>query len=389
MSFYREKFDKVGLKPEDISTVEDLPKLPVMTKLDIRQNFSDRVLARNIPASRRVRDITSGSTGTPLVFYLDTASWDYVRASSLLFLEWAGVKPGDRSVWFGGRSIKRSFRTRVSHLLLRHKQIPAIGFTAQNMRVEAERLARMKPTFIEGQASAIFQLAQMAIGYDIEIKPKALVSTAETMPSREVVEQAFHCPIFNRYGNREMSGFLAQNCPDGRSLHINTELCILEVVDNQGKPVGAGERGNIILTDLTNYAMPFIRYDPEDMAVAGGECSCGRGFPLLTDIHGRRTETLLTPEGRIITLVDMGGHLFRKHDYVDYFLKYQAEQNELDRVTFRFVPIKPVNDELRRRLHHDLRALLGEGIEINIEFVDDILPEAGGKQLVIKSSISR
>ena len=84
VSFYREKFDKVGLKPEDISTVEDLPRLPVMTKLDIRQNFSDRVLARNIPASRRVRDITSGSTGTPLVFYLDTASWEYVRASSLL-----------------------------------------------------------------------------------------------------------------------------------------------------------------------------------------------------------------------------------------------------------------------------------------------------------------
>ena len=160
-------------------------------------------------------------------------------------------------------------------------------------------------------------------------------------------------------------------------------------IDNQGKGVSPGEKGSVILTDLNNYAMPFIRYDTGDIAIAGGECSCGRGLPLVTNIEGRRAEYLITPRGRVIAPNVLGGYLFRSHDYVDYFIKYQAEQNESDRITFRFVPIKATDEDLRQRLHHDLQELMGEDIEINLEFVDDIPIEASGKQLIIKSSVSR
>ncbi|MFC1902946.1 phenylacetate--CoA ligase family protein [Chloroflexota bacterium] len=385
--YYRKRFDSFGIGPEDIHTLQDLPKIPITTRIEIRRNFPSEMIAKNIPASRCMLMTTSGSTGTPLAFYLDKASKDYTRASFLLFLHWAGIKPGDRSVWIGG-ALQQPLKTRVSNILQRRSRISVHDLTVPNMEFWLQSLARMKPAFIAGQALAIFRLARAAINFGIDIRPKAVVSTGETMPSREVVEQAFRCPVFDRYGNMEMDGFLAQNCLEGTSLYVNTELCILEVIDSQGNNVKPGEVGKIVLTDLTNNVMPFIRYDPQDLARAGSKCPCGRGFPLISNIEGRSTEALLTPNGQVITPIILGWHLFRPYGYVDYFLKYQAEQNEPDRITFRFVPLKPINEGVRRRLYNDLRELLGEEVEINLEFVDDIPLEASGKQLVIKSSLS-
>ncbi|MFC1902993.1 phenylacetate--CoA ligase family protein [Chloroflexota bacterium] len=387
--FYREKFESVGLIPTDIRTIEDLHKLPITTKMDIRKNFPGRMVAKSMPSNRLYRQRTSGSSGIPVEFYLDIASWDHARASYLLFNEWTGIRPGDRYVWIGNLRPSSSPKTRFSHLLLRERHICVADLNVQNMLALLSRLARTKPRLIGGIALPVFRLAQLAREANIEIRPKAVVSTAEKMPSRYILEKAFGCPVFDRYGNRELNGYLAQNCSQGHSLHVNTELCILEVVDNKGEASLCGKVGNIILTDLTNYAMPFIRYDPEDMAMASCKCSCSRGFPLIGNIEGRRIESLITRDGRLISCSRLGNYLFLNyHGYIDYFLKYQAEQNELDRITFRFVPLKTVDEEVKQQLYHDLRELLGEGVEINIEFVDDILPEASGKQLIIKSSLS-
>lgn len=385
--FFRDKFDAVGLKPEDIRTIEDLPRIPITTKLEIRQNFPGRVLAENIPSRRRTPGTTSGSTGEPLVFYRDRASQDYAFASFLLFNHWAGIRPGDTSVHIGMPD-KFSIRTYVSNLLQRHSEISVCDLTPQNMEAMLQRLARMKAVLIRGHASAMFRLARAVIEHGVAITPKAVTLTADTLPSRELLERAFRCPVFNMYGNMEMGGSLAQNCPEGHSLHINPELCILEVVNSSGRCVKPGEKGKVVLTDLNNYVMPFIRYDSGDIAIAGGECPCNRGFPLVSSIEGRSIESLITPQGRLITPIGLGHYLFTLHDYTDYFLNYQAEQNEPDRVAFRFVPLRTVDDKVKRRLHHDLRELMGEGVEVNLEFVDDIPLEASGKQLIIKSSVA-
>lgn len=382
--FYRDKLDALGLKPGDICTIEDLSRLPITTKLEIRPNFPDRVVAGNIPGSRRIPDKTSGSTGQPLVFYRDRASTDYTFASQLLFNHWAGIRPGDRCVYVAGPG-GLPVRNRISNLLQRYSRVSVSGLNMEEMRVVVQRLAKMKPALIEGVSSAIFRLAQAAIKHSVDIMPKAVASTVDMMPSREVIERAFRCAFFNRYSNREIGAF-AQSCPQGHDLHINTEICILEVVDSQGRGVGLGERGKVILTDLNNYVMPFIRYDTGDIAVAGGQCSCNRGFPLLSSLEGRSIEVLTTPRGRVLTPVILGRHLFIVHDYADYFLKYQAEQREPDRVTFRFVPFRLVPEDVKKHLYHNLQELVGEGVGVNLEFVDDIPPEASGKQLIIKPS---
>ena len=135
--------------------------------------------------------------------------------------------------------------------------------------------------------------------------------------------------------------------------------------------------------------MPFIRYDPEDMATAGGQCSCGLGFPLINKIEGRGIESLITPAGQVISPSDLGQHLFVTLNYIDCFLKYQAEQNELDKVIFRFVPLRALDEEAKNHLYNNLKELMGNRVEVKLEFVDDIPVEPSGKQAIIKSRISR
>jgi len=382
--FYKERFDSLGIGPDRIATIDDLSMLPILRKDELRERFPIKVTAGNVPRRRRIFDRTSGSTGEPLAFYRDKKSRDHTLASFLLFNHWAGIEPGERSVHVGAAA-KFSLRVFASNLLQRHSDISVFDLTADKTRQILVRLARTRPVLIEGYASGIFRLAEAALDHGISIRPKAVVVTSDTLPSAKPLEQAFHCPIFNRYGNRELCGALGQNCPEGRSLHINSELCILEVVDEQGRPVGRGQKGKILLTDLLNYVMPLIRYDTGDLAIDGGQCTCGRGFPLLSSIEGRRSECLISPHGRVITPVALGHYLFVLHEYIDRFSKYQAEQTDSDRVIFRFVPRKSFNEKTGQKLKKDLQQLMGNGVAIDLELTEDILPEPSGKRLIIKS----
>jgi phenylacetate-CoA ligase len=386
--FYRERFQALGLRPEDIQSLEDLAKFPVVGKEDIRKNFPGRMVADNIPPSRRLLDRTSGSTGVPLVFYRDKAARDQARASFLLFSGWAGLRPGERTVHIGAPQ-PFSLRSRLSSLLRGHRDISVFNMDARNTGKILASLSRIRPVLIEGYASAIFQIAQTALRLNIRLSPRAVVTTSDTLPSPEPIRSAFGCPVFNRYGNREICGALAQNCPEGRNLHVNTELCILEIVDEQGRPVPAGRSGRLVLTDLANWVMPLIRLDSGDMATAGGECSCGRGFPLVSRIEGRSSNYLTSPQGLRISPVALSHFLFVTRPYIRHFLKFQAEQHEPDRVTFRFVPLGSLPEDLKRALLLDLREFLGRGVDVRLEFVEDIPAEAGGKQAVIKSSLPR
>lgn len=382
--FYRERYEARGVRPEDVRGIDDLARLPVVSREDIRRNFPAKMTAGNLPVRRGRLDRTSGSTGVPLEFFQDRDGRDLRLASFLLFDSWAGIRPGDRSVHIGAPQ-PFSLRSAMFDRLRGRSSISVFGLEPGTMAAVLKRLSRMRPALIEGYASAIFHLALAALQHGQGPRPRAVVTTSDTLPSREVVERAFGCPVFNRYGDRELGGALAQNCPEGQGLHINTEVCVVEVVDEAGRPVPPGQRGRVVLTDLTNHVMPFIRYDSGDMAVAGGSCSCGRGFPLLSRIEGRSSECLTLPDGRLLSPVVFSHYLFVSHGYTEHILKYQAEQTGPGGLTFRFVPIRDVSKSLICNLRADLAGLLGPGLAVDIEAVEEIPAEPSGKQAVLKS----
>ncbi|OGD27396.1 MAG: hypothetical protein A2Y56_03380 [Candidatus Aminicenantes bacterium RBG_13_63_10] len=386
--FYAEKCRALGLGPEDIRRLEDLPKLPALSREQIRENFPGRMTADNIPRRRRILDRTSGSTGEPLIFFRDKAARDRTLASFLLFNAWAGIRPGDRTVHIGAPQ-PFHLNSRLLAALRGHRDLGVFNLDERNTETLLARLERIRPDLVEGYASAIFVVAQAARERGVRLRPRAVVTTSDTLPALEPVEDAFGCRVFNRYGNREICGALAQSCERGRGFHVNTELCILEVVDRRGLPVPAGRNGRLLLTDLSNLVMPLLRYDTGDAATAGGDCSCGRGFPLVSAIEGRSSEFLISPRGLRVSPVALGHFLFVTRPYADRILTFQAEQREADRVTFRFVSPGRASESLKRDLLRDLRGFLGRDVAVLVEFVEDIPAGPGGKRPVINSFLAR
>jgi len=385
--FYREKFEQAGLKSEDIQTIEDLPKLPVVTKEEIRANFPHRVTAGNIDPKRRIPGRTSGSTGRPLEFYTDRISRDKRSAAFAFFNSWAGVKYGDKSLLIG-LIHSRTVAEKVFEHLRRHHCLSVLNINENNIVEVCYRLARMRLDVIIANALAISWIAMVAKNNGIKIRPKkAVISTAQMLPSKKLLEDVFECPVFNRYGSWEMSGAVAQNCPGSDRLHVNTELCILEIVDEEGKACATGQRGRVVITDLNNWVMPFIRYDTEDGATVGEPCPCGRTLPVIENLEPRLEQYIQTPSGNTISSGVLGSFLFRKRDYMNYFVKCQAVHKSLTEVTFNFVPLQSVSQSLLSRLGDDLRLLLGTEINLVINPVDDIPPAPSGKLILIKSEL--
>jgi phenylacetate-CoA ligase len=223
---------------------------------------------------------------------------------------------------------------------------------------------------------------------------RAVVTIGETLsPARRcLIEEYFRAPIINRYGLRELGAWSAQNCPDApEQFHVNTELVVWEIVHEDGTPAPPGEVGRVVLTDLHNYVMPFIRYDTGDLAVASRSgCACGRGFPLVGPIEGRSAEQLITPSGQRLSPLILGAYLklgkdpFQHDDHLEAIRHYQLVEEAPGRVRFLVVPDRDFNPERKEKLREDMARLLGEGTTVTVETVDRIPPESSGKRPVIK-----
>ena len=158
-----------------------------------------------------------------------------------------------------------------------------------------------------------------------------------------------------------------------------------EVLRADGTPCTAGETGRVVLTDLHNFARPFIRYDTGDLAVAvDDDCPCERGFPLLGSIEGRSLDCLRTPSGNEISPAILGHFLFVYHDHLEVVRHYQLVQESDTRVTLLVVPGEGWNEERRLRLRADLNQLLGDEMEVDVQTVAEIHPEKSGKRPIIK-----
>lgn len=409
--FYKKNFDKHGVTPEDFHFIDDLQKFPIVTKTDLKQNFPDEVKAKNISDERFHLDSTSGSTGVPFQFFIDRNASSVRQAARTFFNYWAGILPASRRIWICSPrpcstsskkttsqiSLLSLMKRKVKNILLgpvETHHISSFEINQRNIKEIIEFIVYFNPDYIESYASVIVKLARGLQRYHLQPPQnlKTIISTSETLISieRKLIENAFNCKVVNRYGSREFTGSVAQSCPENNEgFHINTELVFLEVVGENGKQVAPGERGKIIITDLQNYAMPFIRYDMGDYAIGGEQCSCGRGFPILSQIEGRSTESFLTPSGKSVSPTELGQFLFVLKNYINYIREYQVIQNRLNEMQFLVVPEHNFNSSIEKRLQNDLKTFIGEEIKIDINVVPEIKREVSGKRLIIKSNISQ
>lgn len=393
--YYRRVFDEHRLKPEDISTLDDLQKLPLLTKEDVRRNFEDLV-ARNVDRERLKYYTTGGSTGLPLGIYHDKYTADLQEQAFILRQwSWAGYKFGDRVVTLRDANITRSnregekawwdYNTGSNELVL-----SSTSMSEENMYKYVELIKEFKPRFIFAFPSSLEILTRFMRRHRIgDIKAKAVFLSSETLypQHRELIESQFGCRIFDHYGQTEFVAD-AMECERHEGYHVNMEYGILELINEDGEPItDASIVGKVVGTGLRNYCMPLIRYVINDLAAyASGECSCGRGAALIKGFKGRLQEFLVSRSGALIPFLA----IYDSQEPVWMRIKeLKIVQEEGGKLTVKIAKApsfseSEIKEQFLEKLHERLDE---EEFDIEVTFVDHIYRTSRGKLLFLEQKL--
>jgi phenylacetate-CoA ligase len=420
--FYRERWQRIGLHPGRIHDFDSFQRVPFLTKADLRAHGRD-LLSYSYTSSDLIRKKTSGSTGVSLEVCVDEDSRQFKRACVLRSDQWSGWRLGEpvAKVWGNPEFRSRGWRGWLRNRLLeREHYLDTLHMDEAALARFVQILRKKRPTLIFGHAHSVYLLAQylqkqvnggVVNGEWSEIdrnpspltthhspdtthhyRPKGIITTAMILHSwqRRSIEQVFNCPVTNRYGCEEVS-LIACECERHQGLHINADSVYVEILrtDESGAltmPARPGESGSVVVTDLTNRAMPIIRYQVGDMAAFSDRiCPCGRGLPLLERIEGRDADYVVTPTGRLISGISLTENFALQ---VPGVIQFQIVQERLGQFVFRLVRGPDFGADSLKRLGELVNRHFGPEVEYRCEYLESIPSEPSGKYRFCISRVS-
>ncbi len=378
LPFYRRRFDACGVRPEQIVGPEDLRRLPVLTKAEVRA--AGLALLTREPRGL-VHGHTSGTTGSPLSLWYDRAMCIANNVADWRQKRWGGMGRGDWCGMLLGRVVvpiatRRPPFWRANYL---HRQLWFSSFhmSEANLGTYVREMRRRRLSFLEGYPSTLYILASYLRRRGERLPLRAVFSSSETLHivQREALTAAFECPIFDFYGLAERVVF-AGECEAHEGKHLFDEYGIAEVVDDAGEPVPPGQRGWLTGTTLWNRGMPLLRYRTSDMtALLPERCPCGRGLARLAPVTTKAEDIVATPDGRYIS-PSVLTHPFKPFPQL---LKSQLIQDSRDHLHLKLVASDAFTAAHCDALLAGLRQRLGDGMQIDVELVEDIPAEPSGK----------
>ena len=392
--YYTRVFNELGLKPSGISSIQDLEKLPILTKQTIKQNWQD-FLPRTSKGLQYINSSTGGSTGEPLKYRMSVE--DYERGVALLYRGWgyAGYKLGDKVAIIAGSSLipttRSEFYKKLQGLCLNSRHYSAFDMSEGNLFRYFNDINRWEPTFIRGYASSIYLFAKFIRDNNLKLnfQPTAIFTTSEKLfyNQRELIEHVFNARIFDNYGLND-GGVSTYECEAHCGMHIDMERSILEVVDEDGKQI-INQHGRILATSLYNYGLPFIRYDTGDLGyITDGVCGCGRGYKLMEEIVGRAYEFLIDPLGRYIHGAAFYNDIMGEINNVNAIKGIQVIQKSRDKIMLDIVSTDTFDDSEVYRIREIVRKKFN-GLDVEFKFVDKIERTVAGKYKFIINTIER
>jgi phenylacetate-CoA ligase len=385
--FYARLYGSSGFRPDDLRTWHDLQRIPILTKKHIRANLNDMV-ARNTPRNRLLAKKTSGSTGVSLFFYTDEAADQWRRACAIRNDRWTGWDIGERvgALW-GNPPTKTSFRSRLRNCLLqRIRYLDTLNMNEDDIEAFARKLINSPVNLLFGHAHSLYLFALFVRSRGMTgIVPRGIISTSMVLLEKErsVIESVFRARVLNRYGCEELS-LIASECEHQTGLHINLDTLVVEVLKN-GRPAKPGEIGQVVVTDLMNYGMPFIRYSVGDTAVLSNKkCPCGRGFPLLERVEGRTADYLVAPDGMLVSGISLTENFAT---LVPGLEQMQIIQEKTDFLRLKIVPGEGFGRESEKTIEALIGKRFGPSMRYECEFVDEIPCESSGKFRFVISKV--
>lgn len=378
--YYRMRFNEAKIDPGNMRYPDDFNRIPVLTKRDIRQ-YQDLLISNGYQKERLMEAKTGGSTGKSIHVYFTEECSEWRNACARRHDRWSGWEVGEPKAYvWGNPKYPTGLKNRLRSLLLSPVlYLDTMAITKDSVCRFARDWKTAKPTLLFGHAHSLYVLAKAVVEHGIdEIKPKAIISSSMTLLPHEriLIERTFGRRVFDRYGCEEV-GLIASECEVHRGMHINTDNLYVEYLNEDGSPTAPGQCGRIVVTDLTNWAMPFIRYQIEDMAVPyDGACPCGRTLPLMKEVSGRIADFLIRKDGARVAGISLIENTLTRYPGIE---QMQIVQDDLDRMTLNIVRDGSFGQDSIRSLERSMRDVFGSDLDIKFNFVKEILPEPNGK----------
>jgi len=373
-----------GLDIENITTIDVLGNVPVLDRELIKKN-QQKLISSAYPVKKLIKGSSSGTTGIPIQYFMDINGMSAGVAAGYLLWSMSGWNFGQRNVhiWGNQSSIER-WNTTVSKLKNRLTNQKNVASTLLNdpgqIEVIARNIIQVKPLSIDGYSSAIYTLARYFKENNLRLDSvKQVLTTAENLEEyqKELIEDVF-APTGNFYGSGEIQGIATRPAGDNK-FYVMDPHVILEVSDS-----GIPGLKELLITDLDNYGMPFIRYKIGDMIdeLHPPDPDSKYPFTWFSKIHGRNSDIITLPNGMKFHPVNIfGGTLFRQFEGITRHkviwngkvLQFIFEANNFNRI----------ND-----LNNAIKSLLEPyQVEFSIEFTDKILPSASGKYKYVEIAV--
>jgi phenylacetate-CoA ligase len=377
--YLRQKYRAAGVELRDLRGWDDFRRLPPLTRAEVNAHGAE--LCSTTYQGRLLPHATGGSSGVPARFFRTYESYDWRLAAKDRAYSWTGWQPGERALYLWGAPVghvpwHRALKVRVHDLVQRHLVVSTFSQSDALWERVYSRAVRFRPALVVGYVSSLEGFASHLRRTNRSLPSiRWAIAGAEPLfeATRRRVEEALGVPVFNTYGSREFMS-IGGECEYGGGLHVHAENLVVETRDES-----AADPSEILITDLHNYGMPFVRYETGDLGrLAGGACCCGRGLPVLAAIDGRVLDVLRTVDGRTVP-GEFFPHLLKD---IPEIAEFRVEQKRSDRLIILAVLTRPLSAGSRNLLRREVANVFGAGTVCELEPVDRIPPLKSGKRRV-------
>lgn len=373
--FYRDLYARAGLPQGMPRTLADIQHLPSVSKAQMRAAGLQTVVSERPRSPYALTYHTGGTTGVPISIPLSAAEYRIRSLIDFRCLLSLGLRPWHRLVTVGPGQLRPVplherlglFRTTVIH-----------GDTHPARQVEL--LLKLRPDVLWCYATEL-QVLLFQPGHPLKsLRPKFLIASAAVLEDRvrRLAMQEWGREIFISYGCME-TGRIAIECPRHEGLHVNADHLLVEIL-NGDRPALPGETGEVVLTALNQFSMPFIRYRLRDLAAwTGKPCSCGSTLPLIHAPEGRRDDLLRFAGGEWLSPVRFAFALRRS----EHLQQYQVIQESLDWIRILIVPLPTWTTAEQDHIKQQMLAGIPAGVRLDFELVSQIEPVPGKFRMTI------
>lgn len=380
--FYRRLY---GVNRPVITSVQDIKKLPIITKDDVRKASLEDRTTRGTDINKCIRKTTSGTTGVPVTILEDPYSAAYLEGLHLRRLWSYGVRPWHRIFRVVVGPVEKAFTENIADMAgiwgrIRTNRVTRLSSSGEihdHLRIFKERRASV----LFAPPSYFRALKEVCESRETRLNLKIAVTWGELldMKTRRMISDFFDAEVFDGYGCTEVApiGGLAWECPTHTAYHINIDSVVLEFL-RDGEDVQPGEAGEVVATSLFRQATPMIRYYLGDKATPiDDECPCGRGLPLLKNIEGRIVDSIIRPDGGYISPFTVM-HTLQEVENLDQFRVIQRGNHSIE------VQVKAASniDKVLEAVDERCRILF-RGMHYSIKLVQSIEPEKGKKFKIV------